>query len=661
MDYADLYNKWQNEKYFVIDGDRLKEKRYVFSSFPTSNLYGFQNGKIRGAVIGDVLARYHRLQNRNVLFPIGFNTLSQSAFIESRKSSNALNDDIPKLFYNQLLRLGVGIDSNKVIDLRKNGYISNLQLNFINLYEKGYIKYHNAIVMQDEKTNKIYDSNITGSLAKKSMRVFELDVKDILDNIISDIKDLDIDNEIKNELVDYFKPHDVLKIELSCSNGNVLHIDMDSPEYLGGVAYIFLNPEHMKIEDYVSVDEYDSIMDYVKNPKTLFMYSGITAFNPLTGDNIPVFISNLYSTDIYLGIPSVSDEDMTLAETEGFEYRDILDDNILMNSDFLDGMDINSAHNAIFEAFTNAEIAKCGKSYLHTSILIHQLDKFGALFPFLEYKNNISSLEDYLPFNFSSQFRPILSADVKIPGNAIDGTMASNISTGLAPLISITYDEIGFVEALTSRGNYFELANFLPIDTLIVDKDNIINELLMPLVIFNFIKKDFPDLERLANRILIVDKTLDIKLNDIKRSNNNLIDFDNILDKHNPDAVRLFSLASPISEKLIFNEYIIDDYDLFLKKIKNRIIKCDYSMDNDIKFNIFAEDAKDLLDKCKLNEYIALVVSFTESNIFNADFSKHDILIYLKVVHPIFPFLSEELYEELFNGRFSIVNEGYPL
>ena len=108
MDFKELYEKWQNEKYFVIDGDRIKEKCFVFSSFPTSNLYGFQNGKIRSAIAGDLLARYHRLQNRNVLFPVGFNTLSQSAFIESRKSSNALTDDISNLFYNQLLRLGIG-------------------------------------------------------------------------------------------------------------------------------------------------------------------------------------------------------------------------------------------------------------------------------------------------------------------------------------------------------------------------------------------------------------------------------------------------------------------------------------------------------------------------------------------------------------------------
>ena len=660
MDYKDLYEKWQEDKYFVIDGDRLKEKSYVFSSFPTSNLYGFQNGKIRSVVAGDLLARFERLKNKNVLFPIGFNTLSQSSFIESRKSSNALNDDISNIFYNQMLRLGIGINQNKVIDLRKNGYISNLQLNFIDLYEKGYIKYHNRIVYQDEKTNKIYDFKNNSNMTKKSVKVFELNVKEILPNIINTINSLDIENDIKRELISFFKPVDLLKLSLSCNNSSKIDIEMINPEYLGGVSYIFLNPEYIDIKKYVSYDEYDGIMEYIENPNNLFAYSGINAFNPLTGHNIPIFISNLYNVGVYLGIPSINDEDMALAETEGLEYTEILDNGILINSDFLDGMDVLSARKAIFDAFINAEIASSDRGFLHTEILIHQLDKFGALFPFLEYKNNIESLRDYLPFNFSNQFRPILSPDVNIPGSPIDGTMASNISTGFTPLISITYDELGFVESMLSKGNYFEFSNYFPIDTLIVDRDNIINELLMPIIIYNFIKNEFDDLAQFTNRVIIVNKTIDVKLNDIKRSNNNLIDFDDILDKHNPDAIRLFSLANKLDENLVFNEYIIDDYDLLLKKIKNRIIKCDYSNEDNVIFKELAEKVNDLLSNAKIFEYVNEIINFSDY-ILNNDFSKDDILIYLKIVHPIFPFLSEELYQELFGGRFSIVNDGYPI
>ena len=43
----DAYKKWQEDKNFIIDNDHLKEKSYIFSSFPTANKYGFQTGNIR--------------------------------------------------------------------------------------------------------------------------------------------------------------------------------------------------------------------------------------------------------------------------------------------------------------------------------------------------------------------------------------------------------------------------------------------------------------------------------------------------------------------------------------------------------------------------------------------------------------------------------------
>ena len=660
MDYEDLYNKWQNDKYFVIDGDRLKERRYIFSSFPTGNKYGFQTGNIRPIIMGDILSRYHRLHNRNVLFPVGFNTLSQSSFIESRKSSNSLNDDITMIFNNQMLKLGISINQTKSMNLRKNSYISNLQLNFIDLYERGYIKYHNTLVAINTKTNKIYDAKINEKMPKKSMKAFELDVSSVLYDVINDINNLDVEEKIKNELISFFRPIDVLKLQLNVSNGSTLNIEMENPEYLGGVSYIFLNPEYIDIKPYVSLDEYDVIKEYINNPKNLFAYSGNSALNPLTGEEIPIFISNLNCSGVYLGIPSVSDEDLTLAVTEGFEYKDIIENGVLKNSDFLDGKTIEEAHKMIFDAFISAEIGSHENGFLHTSILIHQLDKFGALFPYLEYKNSISSLKDHLPFNFSSQFRPILDPSVDIPGSPIDGTMSSLISTGMAPIISIGYDEIGFMESMLSRGAIKDICDYLPIDTLFIDKDNLINELLMPLIIYSIIKKEYNNVPEFVKKVVVIEKTIDVRLNDIKRSNNNLIDFDSVLAKHNPDAIRLFAIATNPTDKLVFNEYIIEDIDSILKKIKNRITKCDYSTENNIKFNVFAENCRMLLDKCDLVEYAKEVITFSNEYILASDFSKKDLLIYLRVIHPLFPFLSESLYEEIFNGRYSIVNEGYP-
>ena len=117
MDNKELYLKWQKDNNFSMDKDRLKEKLYLFSSIPNANSYGFQNGKIREIMYADTLLKYQRLQNKNVLFPLGFNTLCQSAFIEQRKSNNVLNDDIANIYLRQMLKLGIGVNQSKLMNI----------------------------------------------------------------------------------------------------------------------------------------------------------------------------------------------------------------------------------------------------------------------------------------------------------------------------------------------------------------------------------------------------------------------------------------------------------------------------------------------------------------------------------------------------------------
>lgn len=184
----DAYKKWQEDKNFIIDNDHLKEKCYIFSSFPTANKYGFQTGNIRPLLYGDVLARYERLLNKNVLYPVGFNTLAESSFIESRKSANVLNDNISKTFLNQMLKLGIGVNDQKIMDMRHDEYLSNLQLDFIELYDRGYIEYKNTIGYQDKESKKIYDYMVkTKDSTIVQLKGFVLKCGSIINDVIKDI------------------------------------------------------------------------------------------------------------------------------------------------------------------------------------------------------------------------------------------------------------------------------------------------------------------------------------------------------------------------------------------------------------------------------------------------------------------------------------------
>ena len=102
MDYEYFINEWKKEKCFKIESDRIKEKYYIYTEFPKANQYGFQNINLKGIVAADIYSRFYRMNDKNVFFPLGFHTLSKSSFIETKKLSNYLNDDLANVMHNQL-------------------------------------------------------------------------------------------------------------------------------------------------------------------------------------------------------------------------------------------------------------------------------------------------------------------------------------------------------------------------------------------------------------------------------------------------------------------------------------------------------------------------------------------------------------------------------
>jgi leucyl-tRNA synthetase len=82
------YQKWLDNRSFIVENDRLKDKSYVFSSFTRCDNYGFLDGNVRPYILADIYSRYLRMRDKNVLMPVGFNTLSAKSFIESKRSNN---------------------------------------------------------------------------------------------------------------------------------------------------------------------------------------------------------------------------------------------------------------------------------------------------------------------------------------------------------------------------------------------------------------------------------------------------------------------------------------------------------------------------------------------------------------------------------------------
>ena len=670
MGRGSWYKKWKLNRSFIIENDGLKDKTYVFTSFPRTNQYGFQDGNFRRVVIMDILARYLRMQDKNVLFPLGYHSLGLSSYVENKKLSSKLDDKIQNVFNRQLVELGIGINEAKLIDMRNDLYIAYLQNAFIDLYEKKYIEYKTAYLYYDEVNDKIYDSiskpyNL--DLPLIAHKAFLLNIGALIPQIVGDINALDCDSELKNRLINALSPGLIMELSLSLSNGYKLQLQTDTPELLGGVSFILINPELIDITNYVEMDEYPGVINYLEGQTDDELAStGLYAQNPLTGKEIPVFVSLIHNEAVHLGIPTFDEDDRAMALSYGFEIIEIINNNQkLINSDFLDGFDKTEARALIFDSFIDADIASSKTIYYNHYINLSSNDGLGPLFPFLSEDdgNTLNSLKGYLPFNFSSQFRPMLSNSVNVAGVPINGTMNNMIVEGLLPIISIIYDDSNPDESIFSDYSKAEYNKWGTIKYALFDDDKIYSQLLMPIVFHNILKKEIGyTLPNLFNRVGITLKTLDKNQRIIKRANNNLIDLDNLLKRFYSDSIRLFVTLNNIDDELILDDAKISDCDLFIKRIQQNLKQQEdiNSTRLDYHFYTFADECKELLEKNEVNKYAKLVYDFTSKYVMMEMITKKQLLIYLKVIYPLMPYLAEEIYEIMFNSRYSIVNESWP-
>ena len=129
--------KFIKEKCYSLDNDRFKKKSFVYAPFPEIDKHGFQDGEIREEILGDILARFFRMENENVLYPLGFNSITLKSFLESKKLYKVLDHTQEDIFYTQMSNLGIGISNEKCISMRGEEYIGILQNAFIELYERG--------------------------------------------------------------------------------------------------------------------------------------------------------------------------------------------------------------------------------------------------------------------------------------------------------------------------------------------------------------------------------------------------------------------------------------------------------------------------------------------------------------------------------------------
>ncbi len=659
--YKDFVLAWQQNKIFRVENDKIKSKAYFFSSFPNTEFYGFQDGNVRSLLIGDFFSRYYRMNEYNVLFPTGLSTLGKTVHENIRKYKN---DELVKIYQQQLERLGVGIDSKHFLLLNQKEYVSDAQLAFLQLYQRGYIKYDYMKVYYDKAHKQISDVQLPENQGNvTALKVFYLDISEIQNDLVIKIDNLPVAQPIKKKLLGMLCPKESMVMDFMVTNGTRIKLQFKEPEYMGGISFILIHPDYVDFTMYSTLQEFSSIEKYLADDNTndFGVFTGSYAINPLTGKRIPIYISVLHACPIYVANPFLNEEDRQIALDEMLPVVDVVQNGVFIESDFLNGVEEQAGRKIIMERFLEADMCEIEKYYSRDKILLSSLDMFGILYPFLvDEDGKLYSLEQNLPITLSSKLNMIIS---DIPVNKINGSINMTFAKGMLPILSLLYDEIGGSISIFSKEAINSLRDWGGIEVLSINENELLEYVLFPLCIEAIIEKEKKvTLQPLFKKLVVNPLVVDANLIPINRIHNNLLDFNSLFNQLEEDTIRSYFLKKSPDEPIVFDKEELNDLNHLIGKIlayfENNFCKQNQL---DSQFVDFQTHANGFLDQKDVTNYVHFVLGFFENTVANEQITSKQGLVYLKMLYPVMPFLAETIYAQKYKGKYLICNLGWPI
>ena len=621
---------WDERKTYSKKIDPNKPKFYCLEMFPypSGNLH---MGHVRNYSIGDVIARYKRMNGFNVLYPMGFDAFglpAENAAIDRGIHParwTAANIESMKL---RLRRLGYSYDWDREVATCRPDYYRWGQWLFLRFYEKGLVYRKKATVnwCPDCATVLAREQVEDGACWRCHSEITLRELEHWFFKTTAYAEELLVDAESK--LADGW-PEKVLTMQknwIGKSHGvevefpfvdfaGGLRIFTTRPDTIHGVTFMVLAPESPLIEqltaglenqaeilDFINkLKHQDKIMRTAAETEKEGMFLGRYVVNPLTGDKVPLYVANFvlmdYGTGAIMAVPAHDQRDFEFAKKYDLPLKIVIqnpqqdldvntmteayvDQGNLVNSGSFDGSNNLDAIKAIAEFIESEGLGQTTIQYRLRDWGISRQRFWGNPIPIIYCdKCGVVVVPDSdLPVLLPEEAR--FSAKGGSPLASMESFLNTTCPTcqGLARRESETMDT--FVDSSWYFARYTsphcetapfasEDANYwLPVDQYIGGVEHAV----MHLLYARFFTKVMRDLGLLKTGEPFANLlTQGMVIKDgakMSKSKGNTVDPDQIIERYGADAARLFILfASPPEKELEWSDNGVEGAIRFLNRI----------------------------------------------------------------------------------------------
>ena len=391
-DFKNIEAKWQRawdeQKAFEPSDDYSLPKYYALVEFPYPSGQGLHVGHPRPYTALDIVARKRRMQGYNVLFPMGWDAFglpTENYAIKNKIHPAIVTKNNVARFKQQLKALGLSFAWDHEINTSTPDYYKWTQWIFLQLFKHGlaYKKEMTVnwctsckVVLANEEVVNGKCERCHGDVIHKAKSQWMLKITAYADRLIDDLDTVDYIERVKLAERNWIGRSYGAEIDFDTTIGEKLRVFTTRCDTLFGATYMVIAPEHPLIEahkeqinNYADVaayrDEAAKKSDFERTElvkdKTGVKLDGIMAINPVTGKEIPIFVSDYvlitYGTGAIMAVPAHDERDFDFAKkfdlpiievvaggenVQEAAYTDVATGK-LINSGFLDGLEVAEA------------------------------------------------------------------------------------------------------------------------------------------------------------------------------------------------------------------------------------------------------------------------------------------------------------------------------
>ncbi len=382
---------WEKEGAFEASDNKDKPKFYALIEFPYPSGQGLHVGHPRPYTALDIVARKRRLQGYNVLFPIGWDAFglpTENYAIQNKIHPKIVTEKNVARFKQQLKSLGFSFDWSREVNTTDPEYYKWTQWIFLKLFEKGLAYKKEAAInwctsckvgLANEEVVNGACERCHGEVVRKVKNQWMLKITEYAERLLEDLDKVDYIQRVKLQQQNWIGRSTGAEVDFEVTGGSKLRVFTTRPDTLFGATYMVIAPEHPLIEEQKErITNLDELYQYQElaskksdfertelvKEKTGVEIKGIKAINPVTQNEIPIFISDYvlmsYGTGAIMAVPGHDTRDWEFAKAfnlpivevvaggnvEEEAYLDI-ENGVMVNSDFLNGLQVKEAKEKI--------------------------------------------------------------------------------------------------------------------------------------------------------------------------------------------------------------------------------------------------------------------------------------------------------------------------